>query len=70
MGNSDFLFARPSILEGVARILDLGATMQEYNQSGSPAEADARAIYSDFKAVGNDISTAVDIVVEQIKKET
>jgi len=31
--NSTFLFARPSFLEGVARVMDLGGTMQVYNNS-------------------------------------
>jgi len=70
VGNSDFLFAQPSVLEGVSRILDVGGTMQEYNQSISTAEADARAIYNDFRAIGNDISRATEIVIEQIKEET
>jgi hypothetical protein len=57
---TDFLFARPSFLEGLARILDIGGTMQKYNESQTPEEADAKAMYNDFKTVGDDISFAFD----------
>jgi hypothetical protein len=54
-----FLFARPSFLEGVARILDFGNTLQMYNGSDSPAEADAWAFASDWYAIGEDMMRAV-----------
>ena len=59
MSESDFLFARPSFIEGMARLLDLGATLQEYNRSITPIEADARALYNDFRAVGEDMKRAM-----------
>jgi hypothetical protein len=59
MGNSDFLFARPSFAEGMARILDLYGIMHEYNKSKTPEEADAWALYKDFKAVGIDLTEAM-----------
>ena len=49
------LFARPSFEEGVARVMDLGATLNIYNIDETPEEADAKAIYSDWAAVGDDI---------------
>jgi len=55
---SSFLFARPSFMEGVARILDFGNTLSQYNGSANPNEADAKAINSDWKSVGNDIREA------------
>lgn len=55
---TDFLFARPSFLEGMARILDLGNTLSEYNESLTPEEADTRALRADWKAVGSDIQRA------------
>lgn len=57
---SDFLFARPSFLEGVARIMDFGNTLNTYNISATPAEADNRAISADWQAVGNDLRRAID----------
>ncbi len=59
MGDTDFLFARPSFIEGVGSTIDLFGTLQEYNKSITPEEADSRAIWHDFKAVGNDIWNAI-----------
>lgn len=56
---TDFLFARPSFLSGMARVLDLGATFDTYNRSSTPAEADSIAIYNDFKAIGDDLRRAL-----------
>lgn len=55
---STFLFARPSFLEGLARIFDFGNTLTEYNRSRTPQEADARALASDWLMVGEDIANA------------
>jgi len=52
---SDYLFAHQSLLSGFARTLDLGGTFDVYNESPSPAIADARALFSDWLAVGRDI---------------
>jgi len=54
-----FLFARPSFLEGVARALDLGGTLQEYNSSRSPEQADALALEADWRVVGADLLRAM-----------
>ncbi len=55
-----FLFANPSILEGMSRVLDIGATLNEYNVSLSPEEADCAAIRSDWEAVASDIRSAME----------
>jgi hypothetical protein len=55
---TDYLYACPRRLFGVARLVDLGATFDEYNESSSEPEADARAAFSDWLAVGNDIKAA------------
>ena len=59
MSETDFLFARPSFLEGMARAIDMGGTLNEYNGSRDGAEADRRAMSSDFKMVGKDIAAAI-----------
>ncbi|MFC1613489.1 hypothetical protein ACFL23_04110 [Patescibacteria group bacterium] len=56
---STFLFARPSFIEGMARIMDLGSTLQVYNESKTAKEADLKALRKDWEAVGEDISCAV-----------
>jgi len=60
MSEMDYLFARPSFLEGIARTLDMHATLQEYNKSLTPEQADAWALFEDFAAVGMDIRRAMD----------
>jgi hypothetical protein len=56
MGKSDLLFAPPSFTEGVARILDLGGTLTEFNSAPSGLWADRLAIRSDWRAVGHDLA--------------
>ena len=53
------LFARPSFEEGVARVIDLGATLNIYNKNDTPEKTDAKAIYSDWASVGDDITYAI-----------
>jgi hypothetical protein len=55
-----FLFARPSALEGFARIADIFGTLNEYNRSSNP---DAIAIRNDWRAVGHDIEDAAATVM-------
>ena len=64
---SEFLFGKVSIMESIGSILDLGGNMPEYNQSQSGEEADSRAIYNDFAAIGNDIYYAADKVMGKSK---
>ena len=60
------LFARPSFLEGYGRALDIGATLNEYNHSKTPEEADTAAIKSDWQAVGDSIEYAIEKFSEEI----
>ncbi len=55
---SDFLFACPSFWSGVARVIDIGATFDGYNRSRSEQLADARGLYLDWRAVGEDLLAA------------
>jgi len=50
---SGILFARPSFIEGVARIIDFGGTLNIYNDSMTEALADRNALASDWQAVGD-----------------
>lgn len=52
---SDFLFAQAFALSGAARVLDLLALFDFYNVSPTGEEADGRATFADWRAVGNDI---------------
>lgn len=55
---STFLFATPSFLEGIARLVDFGGGLQEFNSSEDEAQADARATAQDWAAVGDDLRAA------------
>lgn len=57
---SDFLFVRPSLARGVARLVDIGGTLDRtaYNFSETPAEADTRALLSDWQALADDVAGA------------
>lgn len=57
---TDFLFAQPSLGSGAARVFDLWGQFDEYNRSGSPAEADAKAIAADWFVIGQDIYDAIE----------
>ncbi len=56
---TDFLSAKPSPLFGLARILDFGGTFDEYNGSENEAEADAKAMYADWAAVGDSLRSSM-----------
>ena len=49
------LFARPSFAEGVARVIDIGGTLNIYNRDVTEQEADAKALSSDWWAIGDDL---------------
>lgn len=59
------LYANPSFCEGFARLIDFAGTLNKYNYSDSPKQADTRALLSDWENVGLDIKTAM----EQFEQE-
>lgn len=61
-GRSGVLFARPSFIEGMARIFDFGGTLSAYNRREATEQADYLALSSDWYAVGNDMRHAAAIV--------
>jgi hypothetical protein len=40
--------------------MDFGGTLTAFNKSNTPAEADARATFEDWRAVGSDLRLAVE----------
>ena len=65
---TDYLFATPSFLSGVARLLDLSGRSGVYNDSDDEALADARAVYSDWRMVGQDLAGAMTVVEREQAK--
>jgi hypothetical protein len=49
----------PCFLLGMASAIDISATLDIYNVSSSPEEADRKAIASDWQAVGDDMRIAI-----------
>jgi hypothetical protein len=64
---TDYLFATPSFIGGMARVLDLGSTLNVYNTSQTPQEADRNAFLSDWLAIGNDLMAALSKYEEKNK---
>jgi hypothetical protein len=56
---STFLFANPSMISGAAHLLDFWGTYDSYNRSRTPTEADAIALYADWRCVGEDLAKAL-----------
>jgi hypothetical protein len=65
--SSEFLVARPSFLEGVARILDFAGFMTEYNRSRTSEEADLHALRTDWAILGEDMRAAARATVKEWK---
>lgn len=59
MDRTSYLFSQPSLIEGIGRLFDWGATLNIYNSSDSAQEADYKALRSDWKATGDDIREAI-----------
>ncbi|QTX33237.1 hypothetical protein KAR29_04910 [Aminithiophilus ramosus] len=59
MSPSDFLFATPSFLRGMASVLDMGDTLSVFNTTDTLNDADSRATAADWQAVGQDIRKAL-----------
>lgn len=63
MSNSHYifgrLFANPSFVEGMSRILDIGNTLREYNESETEQGADIDALKNDWRAVGDDLRASI-----------
>ena len=53
------LGARPSFLEGIARLMDLGNSLNEYKSYPSGVEADHAAIARDWAMIGLDFRNAI-----------
>ncbi len=54
-----FLYARPSFIEGMSRLIDFGNTLQIYNSPLSPQQADFLALSADWSVVGDDLRNAM-----------
>ena len=53
------LFARPSFIEGMARVFDLAQSLEAWNSDKTADQADRRALGADWRATGEDIRAAL-----------
>jgi hypothetical protein len=56
---SDFLVATPSFASGAGRLLDWYGLYDSYNVSRNGREADAKAMFADWRVVGEDLNDAM-----------
>ena len=66
---TDFLFARPSVIEGIGRNIDLFGALNVYNTSLNGDEADKKAIVLDYFAIYKDLYKAYSDTVCQIESK-
>lgn len=61
MNRTSYLFSRPSVTRGVARLADLGGSLNRgaYRLFDAPGKSDARALGADWLAVGDDMRAAI-----------
>ena len=59
---TDFLFATPKTIDGVASIIDLFGVYDMYNDSASGEEANRRAFTADMQALQSDMDVAMKII--------
>lgn len=64
---SDFLYTSPSFIGGMASVIDIGGGLLQFNESRNESEADALAMYNDFKAVGDDLRSAAKVILDETK---
>lgn len=60
---TDFLYARPSVLEGIGRNIDLFGVLNTYNVSDDGHNADTKARYNDIQTLMQDYKKVYDKVV-------
>jgi hypothetical protein len=64
---SGFLFARPSFLEGVSRVVDFWGTLNEYNTSLDGTQADSLALAADIDALQGDLAVAAERLQAEVE---
>lgn len=60
-----FLTADAGFLTGMGSAVGLSGNFYEFNASATPAEADTRAMHSDWSMIGRDLSEAMVQVAQE-----
>ncbi len=61
---TNYLFAEPSVIAGIASCIDLFAVYNMYNESTDAQVADKRAILADILALKSDFSNTCKEVID------
>lgn len=56
---TDFLFTLPSILSSIGSFFSFSSMYYEYNRSKTGAEADYKALSSDWNMIGQDLNDSI-----------
>ena len=59
---TDFLFATPKTIDGVASLIDVFGVYVMYNDSASGEDAERRAVSADMQALQSDMDVAMKII--------
>lgn len=65
MGDTFFLFALPSFIEGMASVVDLAGSFHIYNMDPTPKEADFRAIRNDWLVLADDFNASINDIAKE-----
>lgn len=57
---TDHLVEQPSLMSGIVRVVDLFGQYDGYNISLTPRQADALALYGDWRVIGQDLWCTMD----------
>ncbi|MCL2805138.1 MAG: hypothetical protein FWD26_04285 [Treponema sp.] len=60
---TDFLYARPSVIEGIGRNIDLFGILNSYNVSKDGTVADQKARKNDIEALKKDFEKSYGLVI-------
>ena len=62
------LFALPSFFKGIGSVIDLRGSFHIYHYNKSDEEADVESLRADWRAVGNDLRSAMDVADRELAR--
>lgn len=62
---TNILTSDSNVLTGIASAMSLGGNFYQFNNSRTPEEADFRAIYHDWRVVGEEIRQAMQLAASE-----
>ena len=65
---TSFLYVEPSIVAGVGRVIDLWGGFDLFTMSHSGEAADARALFADWRMIGQDIRDTMPRAVRELTR--